>query len=86
MKFLLDLSLPRIFGSIMRLIGVCVLYLTGLVVKTIRPSARTYSFKDIYNMDFGKQDPWKMNNDEFNQQITGFLFVLAAVIVYSAIF
>jgi hypothetical protein len=37
-------------------------------------------------MDFGKQDPWKMNNDEFNQQITGFLFVLAAVIVYSAIF
>ena len=74
------------FGRIMRLIGVCVLYLTGVVVKAVRPSARTYSFKNIYNMDFGKQDPWKMNNDEFNQQIIGFLLTLGAVIIYFTIF
>jgi len=59
-----------------------VLYVLGLIVKIVNPSARTYSFKAIYHMDFDDKNTLGLHLDGLRQQITGFLFVLALILIY----
>lgn len=64
-----------------RLIGVGILYLAGRVVKLFRPSAKTFTLKQIYQMDFGKADIHKSNFNKANQQAAGALFLIGVLVV-----
>jgi hypothetical protein len=72
----------KVLGYIFRLVGVCVLYILGVIVKTVNPSAKTYSFKAIYNMDFDEENKGDLYLDKFRQRITGFLFFLGLILIY----
>jgi hypothetical protein len=68
-------------GSLLRIIGVCVLFVAGHVLKLFRPSRVAYSFKTIYRMDYDKNDSYKQMMERSGQQITGAMF-LGVVIVF----
>jgi hypothetical protein len=62
-------------GSLLRIIGVCVLYTIGHIVRIFRPSSTAYSFKAIYRMDYDKGDSYKQMMERAGQQITGAIFL-----------
>lgn len=76
-EFLLD----NWVSSLLRIIGVCVLFVLGHVVKFFRPSNIAYSFKTIYRMNYDKNDNYKQLMERSGQLITGAMF-LGVVIVF----
>jgi hypothetical protein len=56
---LFDILLGNWVGPLLRFIGVCVLYVLGRVKLLFQPSAKPYSFKAIYNMDYDRQDSYQ---------------------------
>lgn len=77
----MEFLLGNWFGSLLRIIGVCVLFVIGHVVKVFRPSSVVYSFKTIYRMDYDKNDNYKQLMECSGQQITGTMF-LGVVIAF----
>jgi hypothetical protein len=65
MEFILD----NWVGSLLRIIGVCALYAIGRLAKVFRPSAKAYSFKTIYNMDYAKGDNYEQMMERAGQQM-----------------
>jgi hypothetical protein len=68
-------------GSLLRIIGVCVLYVMGRLAKAFRPSAKAYSFKAIYNMDYDKGDKYKQMMERAGQQMASALFIGFVILI-----
>lgn len=78
---MMEFLLGNWVSSLLRVIGVCVLFVLGRMIKLFRPSSVAYSFKTIYRMDYDKNDSYKQMMERSGQQITGAMF-LGVVIVF----
>ena len=61
------------------------MYILGVIIKAFKPSAKTYSFKNIWNMEYDKNDGYNMFVEEFGQKMTGFAFIIAVILAYALI-
>ena len=68
-------------GSLLRVLGVCALYAMGQLIKVFRPSAKAYSFKAIYNMDYTGGDNYEQMMERAGQQMAGALFIGFVVLI-----
>ncbi|MES2060290.1 MAG: hypothetical protein V4456_00115 [Bacteroidota bacterium] len=78
---MVDWGFETWIGSLLRVIGVCVLFALGHVLKFFRPSSIAYSFKTIYRMEYDKNDSYKQLMERAGQQMAGTIF-LGVVIVF----
>jgi hypothetical protein len=77
-----DILFSNWVGSLLRFIGVCVLYIMGKLVALVRPLAKTYSFKAIYHMDYDRGDSYKKMMERAGQQMTGALFIGFVILIF----
>ena len=68
-------------GPLLRVLGVCALYALGQLIKVFRPSAKAYSFKAIYNMDYTRGNNYEQMMERAGQQMAGALFIGFVVLV-----
>ncbi|MDB5126389.1 hypothetical protein [Mucilaginibacter sp.] len=78
---MMEFILGNWVGSLLRIIGACVLYAMGQLAKLFRPSAEAYSFKTIYNMDYDRGDSYKQMMERAGQQMAGALFIGFVVLI-----
>jgi hypothetical protein len=80
---MLHLIFDSWIASLFRLIGVCVLFTLGYLKQIIRPGAKAYSFRNIYYMEYDKEDEFTKGMERAGQQMTGLIFVLVLLAIYA---
>lgn len=82
---MLHLILDSWIAGLFRLIGVCVLFTLGYFKQITHPEAKAYSFRNIYYMEYDKEDEFKKGMERAGQQMAGLMFVLLLLAIYALV-